>query len=735
VASENVDAVLQKLKNVKKTSTGWSSVCPGHEDNSNSLSITVGTDGKLLLYCFVGCKFEHILASIGEGQKAEIQEIYPYEDEDEKLLYQVIRKRPKGFSQRRPLPGGKWEWNLKGVRRVPYRLPQLLKSDAGEWVYISEGEKDVDNLRSLGLTSTTNSGGAGKWRSEYSQFFQGRKVCVLPDNDDTGRQHARQVALSLQRYAAEVKVLELPGLPDKGDVTDWLALDGRPETLEEFARGAPLFDAQMELEEEEPVKEAQRDRMPCNPDVEQAVIGNVFLNQQHLSQCKRVTPEWFHVASNRHVWSAILSLDEDGQPIDEVTVSNLLKKRGQLDQCGGRKGVSAMTEGVSESGDIRNYLEILRGYEKARAGIRFVSKLAARLADAEESPDAVFTEAAGWLDSNSGQESRARKPSSLDEMYDAQALRYQLFLKGVSNAIPTGFPQIDAKLLGGGTIPSLTYVFAADPSMGKTTLALDIAANAAEQGKRVYIVSREMSKEAILDRLVAAKSGVDRFKISAGITKGDYEKIMETLSLMRLQPIVLDDTSLTMREVEAELRSLELKGEQVDMLVIDYLQLMEGDTADGRQNEVAANSRATKRIAMRFEIPVIIVSQLNREPARHNRKPTIRDLRESGQIEQDADFIAFIWGDATEEELEFLQKELICRKQRDGPHFTIPMDMNTLLVTFRTPDMLGLTGRNGNVRARRMGTNEEELDKEKARVQGAVKKKRNTDSDKEAFDF
>jgi replicative DNA helicase len=730
VAKDNVDEILQKLKNVKKTSTGWSSVCPGHEDNSNSLSITVGTDGKLLLYCFVGCKFEHILASLGEGQKAVIDKTYRYVDEDGKLLYEVIRKHPKGFSQRRPAGGGKWEWNLKGVRRVIYRLPEVL--GAKGWVYIPEGEKDADNLASLGLVATTNSGGAGKWRSEYSQAFQGKKVCVLPDNDDTGRQHARQIALSLQRYAAEVKVLELPGLPEKGDVTDWLALDGRPETLEELAEGAPLFDAQTELEEQEPVREVQRERMPCNPDVEQAVIGNVLLNQQHLSQCKRVTPEWFHETPYRYVWSAILSLDEDGQPIDEVTISNLLKKRGQLEQCGGRRGVSAMAEGVSESGDIRNYLEILRSYEKARAGIRFAAKLAARLADAEEDPDAVFTEAAGWLDSNSGQESRARKPTSLDEMYDTQALRYQLFLKGVSNAIPTGFPEIDAKLLGGGTIPSLTYVFAADPSMGKTTLALDIAANAAEQGKRVYIVSREMSKEAILDRLVAARSGVDRFKISAGITKADYERIMETLSLMRLQPIILDDTSLTMREVEAELRSLEMRGEQVDMLVIDYLQLMEGDTADGRQNEVAANSRATKRVAMRFEIPVIIVSQLNREPARHNRKPTIRDLRESGQIEQDADFIAFIWGDATEEELEFLQKELICRKQRDGPHFTVPLDMNTLLVTFRTPDMLGLTGR---PKARRMGTDEEELDQAKARVQGAVKRKRKPNPDEETFDY
>lgn len=726
---DDIDEIVRKLRNVKKTSTGWSSMCPAHEDNSNSLSVTVGQGGKLLLHCFVGCKFEAILAAIGEGQKAEIDAVFKYVDEDGRLLYEVVRKNPKGFSQRRPTGSNRWEWNLKGVRRVLYRLPEVLETD--RIVYVCEGEKDVETLRSFGLVATTNSGGAGKWKSEYSKAFEGKVVCVLPDNDEPGRAHARQVALSSTRYAAEVKVLELPDLPEKGDVTDWINGGGRPETLEELARGAPLFDAS-QLTEEKPI-DAAASSMPSNPDVEQAVVGGVLKSPDLLVQCRQVTPDWFHTTSYRHAWSAILTLDDDDQPIDELTVSNLLKKRGLLEQCGGRDGVSQMTQGLSDSSDIRNYVDILRGYQKARTGIRFAAKLAARLGDAEEDPDSVFTEAASWLDSNSHSEDRARRPTSIDEMYDAQAFRYQLFLKGVSNAIPTGFPQIDEKLLGGGVIPSLTYVLAADPSMGKTTLALDIAANAAEQGKRVLIVSREMSKESLLDRLVAAKSGVDRFKISSGISLKDYEKIMETLTLLRMSPIILDDTSLTMLEVESELRAYELKGERIDLLVIDYLQLMEGDTTNGRQNEVAATSRATKRVAMRFEIPVIIVSQLNREPSRHNRKPTIRDLRESGQIEQDADFVAFIWGDATEEELEFLQKELICKKQRDGPHFTVPMDMNTLLVTFRTPDMLGLSA-DGETRPRRMGTDEEELAKEKARVK-RPKAGRKPQEDVESFDF
>ena len=147
---------------------------------------------------------------------------YNYRDEKGDLLLQVVRFDPKGFKQRQPKPGGGWLWSVKGVRMVPYRLPELLAADPARPVVIVEGEKDADRLASLGIIATTNVGGAGKWRSEYNEHFRGRTVFVIPDNDEVGRKHAETVAWHVNEVARNVRVLYLPGLPDKGDVSDWL---------------------------------------------------------------------------------------------------------------------------------------------------------------------------------------------------------------------------------------------------------------------------------------------------------------------------------------------------------------------------------------------------------------------------------------------------------------------------------------------------------------------------------
>jgi hypothetical protein len=146
---------------------------------------------------------------------------YPYHGADGNLLYETIRYEPKDFRQRQPDGNGGWTWNLNGVERVLYRLPELL-ADQEPIIYIVEGERDADRLASLGLTATTSPGGAGKWKSQYSQSLRGHKVVILPDNDDAGRNHADQVAASLAGVAASVKIIHLPGLPEKQDVTDWL---------------------------------------------------------------------------------------------------------------------------------------------------------------------------------------------------------------------------------------------------------------------------------------------------------------------------------------------------------------------------------------------------------------------------------------------------------------------------------------------------------------------------------
>jgi AAA domain len=156
------------------------------------------------------------------------------------LLFQVCRTKPKGFLQRRPNGGDTWIWNMQGARRVLYKLPALYRAITHNMpVHIVEGEKDADNLIKLGLAATTNPGGAGKWQSSYNEFLRGADVILIPDNDDAGRGHMQQVAGELQGVAKSIRILTLPALPDKGDVSDWLARGGDAEQLRTLIDAAP----------------------------------------------------------------------------------------------------------------------------------------------------------------------------------------------------------------------------------------------------------------------------------------------------------------------------------------------------------------------------------------------------------------------------------------------------------------------------------------------------------------
>ena len=178
----------------------------------------------------------------GNGRPAsggfQIVAMYDYRDEAGELLFQVCRLNPKTFRQRRPMEGGRWSWKVKGVRQVLYRLVELLAADPATPVFVAEGEQDVDRLHGLGLVATTNAGGAGKWRKCHAERLHGRRVVILPDNDEPGRDHATAVAKSLVDVATSIKLIGLPGLPDKGDVSDWLDRGGTPAALLELAAAA-----------------------------------------------------------------------------------------------------------------------------------------------------------------------------------------------------------------------------------------------------------------------------------------------------------------------------------------------------------------------------------------------------------------------------------------------------------------------------------------------------------------
>ena len=167
---------------------------------------------------------------------------YEYRDESGTLLFEAVRYEPKEFRQRRPNRNGGWIWSVNGVRKVPYRLPEILEAvQARRVVFVVEGEKDADRLHSLGLVATCNAGGAGKWTAEHSEPLRGARVVILPDNDETGHKHGQDVASKLSDIAVEVRLLELAELPPKGDVSDWLDSGGTVEQLKRFVREAPAW--------------------------------------------------------------------------------------------------------------------------------------------------------------------------------------------------------------------------------------------------------------------------------------------------------------------------------------------------------------------------------------------------------------------------------------------------------------------------------------------------------------
>ena len=247
-----VERLLAKLPDAKTSGDGWSARCPAHDDQRASLSITEGDDGRALVYCHAGCSGPAICERVGLGladlmpvesnpsgkDKAEIVATYDYRDEDGRLLSQVVRFDPKSFKQRSPKDGGGWNWSVKGARVVPYRLPELL-ANPNRAVVVVEGEKDVDNLARVGVLATCNPGGAGKWKAQHSEFLRGRQVVIVPDNDEIGRKHAQQVARSLQGIAARVRIVELPGLPERGDPSDFIAAGGTKEQLKALADSTP----------------------------------------------------------------------------------------------------------------------------------------------------------------------------------------------------------------------------------------------------------------------------------------------------------------------------------------------------------------------------------------------------------------------------------------------------------------------------------------------------------------
>jgi putative DNA primase/helicase len=264
------EVLASKLQGARSTPNGFEARCPAHDDKNASLAIGSGEGGRTLIHCYAGCSPEAICTAAGikmadlypnetTSTNRQIVETYDYRDEQGAVLFQVVRFFPKDFRQRRPdlSSNDGWTWSTKGVRRVLYRLPEVIEAiQHGKPILITEGEKDVAALVEAGFCATCNPGGAGKWLADYCETLRGADVVIVPDNDEPGRQHAELVAHKLKGVAKSVKTI---ALPTGKDAHDFLSSGGKPEQIIELIdKAAPPKTPQTFLE----IVEARRFN-PC----------------------------------------------------------------------------------------------------------------------------------------------------------------------------------------------------------------------------------------------------------------------------------------------------------------------------------------------------------------------------------------------------------------------------------------------------------------------------------------
>ena len=246
--------ILARVGDPKPEGQGHMAFCPSHDDGvkhgRRSLSITE-KDGKVLLHCFAGCEYRTIIETLGLGGKnaasrsakaaKRVTAEYAYQDTAGKTIAEIVRYEPKDFRVRRPDGRGGWIWNKRGLPALLYHLPEMLAAVArGKTVFVCEGEKSCDAAKAIGIVACSNAFGAGKWTQAHADYFPpGTKVRVLPDNDDCGRAHAATVVKTLQARGCKARILTLPGLPEKGDIVEWIAAGGTKEKLIELIRAMP----------------------------------------------------------------------------------------------------------------------------------------------------------------------------------------------------------------------------------------------------------------------------------------------------------------------------------------------------------------------------------------------------------------------------------------------------------------------------------------------------------------
>ncbi|HSP47330.1 MAG TPA: replicative DNA helicase [Clostridiaceae bacterium] len=417
--------------------------------------------------------------------------------------------------------------------------------------------------------------------------------------------------------------------------------------------------------------------MPNNQDAEQSVLGSMILDKNAIAQVLEVLKaDDFYRESHKTIFNAVLELFQKDIPIDLVTMSENLRSVDKLESVGGITYITELASSVPTTLNLGSYIKIVSEKSLLRRLIRASTEIMDDSYTMQDEVEAVLD----------GAEKRifniAEKRSSggfepLSTILERGFVEIERMFnnKGTTTGVPSPFPELDAKTSGfqrGDMI-----LIAARPSMGKTTLALNLAEHAAlRAGKSIAIFSLEMSTEQLAYKLLCSEANVDMLKLRTGeLDDKDWENIARASGPLSQAKIYIDDTAgISVTEMRSKCRRLKLE-HGIDMIMVDYLQLMSG-SGENRQQEVSEISRSIKALAKEMNCPVIALSQLSRAPEqRADHRPMLSDLRESGSIEQDADLVMFLYRD------EYYNKdsedkniaECIIAKQRNGPVGTVKL--------------------------------------------------------------
>jgi replicative DNA helicase len=422
--------------------------------------------------------------------------------------------------------------------------------------------------------------------------------------------------------------------------------------------------------------------LPANVEAERSILGAILLDNFSYNQAaEHLHSEDFSLDAHRRIYARMVELAESSRPIDLITLCEELDRTKELESIGDVGYVSSLLDGVPDRPSIEHYVKIVRDKAMLRGLIHAANAAISRAADQSDPAEDILsdTEAAIFQLSEQRigrgflgvQEIIKEKFGSIDAL-----LQRGQRITGIA----THYPDLDE--MTSGLQRSDLIIIAARPSMGKTAFAMNIAENAAiNDQKKVAVFSLEMSSEALLQRMLCSAARVDSHKFRTGsLWQDDTRKIAHALEKLMHAPIFIDDTpGISLSEMRAKSRRLQQSQGGLDIVIVDYLQLMSagGRRYENRTQEVSAISRGLKALAKELKVPVIALSQLSRAPESRgsgDHRPQLADLRESGSIEQDADLVAFIFREEVykpdEPELDGVA-ELIIRKQRNGPTGTV----------------------------------------------------------------